>query len=282
MAKRPPKIPGIGPKPRYKVAVRAGDVWLIPGDIHFPIHDPGAVTAMWSWFVAHYAGVQPNGPKYRRGCLLQGDTIDSHSISRFPKKPERLAAFPSLAHEARAARPFLKRAGALENGVIYVPGNHEDWLADLLMNNPGLQGTPGTKWETLTGLDDIDGITWLPYGTWVALGDLVAVCHGDPSDFPKKPHLVTNKYPDQFTIFGHTHRAATHYRTIYDSSGSPATRGAMNVGTLSQVAEYTSDPDHQQAFGVVEFFGNRGNGKPFFRADLRHIVKSKDGRAYVA
>lgn len=271
------RIPGVGGTPRYKVLARPGDVWLIPGDIHFPIHDPASVTAMRAWFTAQYAH-----PRFKRGVVFQGDTIDSHSISRFKKKPERMAAFPTLAHEARTARPLLSWAGALENGAIYIPGNHEDWLDDLLMDNPGLQGAPGTKWEVLTGLSDIEGITWLPYGTQVNLGDLVAVCHGDPTSFPKKPHLVANKYPRQFTAFGHTHRAATHYRTVYDTDGEPSTLGAMNVGTLSQVAEYDRDPDHQQAFGVVEFFGDRGNGKPFFRADLRHIVKDKRGRAFVA
>lgn len=272
------KIPGVGGAPRYRIQPRAGDVWLIPGDMHFPIHDAGAVTAMWSWFMAEFAN------RRRRGVLLQGDTFDSHSISRFPKKPARLKAFPSLADEAAVARPFLRRAGALELGCKIVPGNHEDWLDELLMNNPGLAGAPGMRWQHLTGLDDIDGLTWLDYGTKVILGDNVVVCHGDPRDFPKKPHLVVNKYPDQFTIFGHTHQAASFYRTVYDAHGKPQTRGAMNVGCLTLAAEYTDDPNHQLAFGTVEFFGDRrgGDRHPFFRAQLHHIVRDRAGRAYVA
>ena len=269
------KIKGIGGAPRYKIFAKKGDVWLIPGDLHFPIHDAKAVDAMVRWFDATYPG-------HSRGVLCQGDTFDSHSISRFPKKPERLAAFPSLVAEAATARKFLKHAGAQKNGCVVIPGNHEDWLDDLIMSSPGLSGAPGMDWPKLTGLDDIEGVQWLPYGTKVLLGDLVVVCHGDPRDFPKKCHLVVNKYPDQFTIFGHTHQAASFYRTVYDSKGRPQTRGAMNVGTLSQQAEYTDDPNHQLAFATVEFFGDRGNGAPFFRALLHHIVRDKRGGVHVA
>lgn len=261
--------------PRYHVKVEAGDAYLIPGDMHFPIHDPDAVAAMQVFWDKYYK-------KSRRGTLLQGDTIDSHSISRHPKKPARLAAFPRLIDEVATARPFLTWAGAQALGCTVIPGNHEDWLQDLIDCNPGLCGAPGMDFPTLTGLTDIDGLDFVPYGTWVRLGDLVSVCHGDPKDFPKKPNLVVNKYPEQFTLFGHTHRAAVTYKTVYSSNGEPGTVGAMNVGHLGLIPEYTSDPDWQQAFAVVEFFGDRGNGKPFFRANLHHIVRDRKGTCHVA
>lgn len=260
---------------RYRVHVSPGDVYLIPGDIHFPIHDDAAVEAMQSWFEDWFPSKH-----YRRGVVLHGDTIDCHSVSRHTRSADRLAAFPRLVDEAQEARPFLEWAGSQELMGLSVAGNHSKWLTAVIDNNPGLSGAPGMLLPNLLGFQDIRGVEWLPHGTWVTLGDKVGVIHGDR--LPSTPASVANKFPEQLTYYGHTHRLAAHFRTTYDIGGNPSTRGAVNVGHLSRVPEYVSEPDWQTGFGAVEFFGDRGNGQPFFRVHLKNVVRMADGALDVA
>jgi predicted phosphodiesterase len=261
--------------PRYKILARAGDVWLIPGDMHFPIQDPNAIRVMKRWFEREYIH------KCRMGVILQGDSVDSHSVTRHPKNAERFAAFPTLVSEARTIHHFLTWAGETDNGGYYLQGNHEDWVADIIQQHPGLEGAPGMEFQTLTGLGEIPGIEWVPYGSWIQLGEHVHICHGDHPGFPKAISGVARKYPNQCTIYGHTHKSDYETWTIYDR-GVAKTMWAMNVGHMGQVPEYVQDPDWQRAFGVVEFFGDRGDGQPLFRGSLHHVIYDKNGEAHVA
>lgn len=267
---------------RYRHAALPGDIWLIPGDLHFPICDWDAVVAMMRWFEREELIAAIHFEGGRSGVILQGDTIDSNTVSRHPKNADRLAEFPRLLDEAKTSRGFLEWAGRTHYGCLYIKGNHEDWLTDLQMREPGLAGAPGFKLENLVGLNDIPNVEWLDYGSWVVLGDKVQVCHGSATGFPKKPSGCRMKYPNQFTIYGHTHKSGLDLWTVYEADGSPRTMGAMNVGHMSEVPEYAEDPDWQRSFGVVKFFGDRGDGQPFFSAELKHIVRDKNGKCYVA
>jgi hypothetical protein len=257
----------------YRVKPAAGDKFLIPGDMHFPIHDAEAILAMADWFDA-----QPG----RKGVILQGDTVDTHSISHHRRRADRLAAFPRLVDEVKPARPFLAWAGSQPLGAVYIPGNHEDWVTDLIDEQPGLSGAPGMDWANLTGLGDIPGVEFVPYGTWVALGKKLVVLHGD--GLPAKPHLMTAKFPDQVTVYGHTHALGAHFQTVYDSQGGCGVRGAINVGHMSTTSkhEYVSHPNWQQGFAVAEFFGEKDAISPFFRVQLHQIVRDWEGKPHVA
>src|SRR5687768_10974765 len=134
---------------RYRHVARPGDLWLIPGDLHFPICDWDAVVAMCRWFereelisAIHFEGG-------RSGVVFQGDTIDSHPVSRHPKNADRLAAFPRLVDESRTARGLLEWAGKTYYGAKVILGNHEDWLTDLKQREPGLAGAPGMIFQNL-------------------------------------------------------------------------------------------------------------------------------------
>lgn len=264
---------------RYRVHVRPGDSYLVPGDIHFPVHDPAAVDAMVSWFEGHY-----RAPHHRRGVVFQGDTLDCWGSSRYPKAARRLHNQSRLADEVRAARPLLEWAGDQPLRATMILGNHEDRLNELLDGHPELHGASGASFGALTGLDTVPGLEILGHGDWVCLGDAVAICHGDADRFPRKAAAVAAKYPDQVTLWGHTHHAEAYYLTVYGVDGRPHVRGAVNVGHLSLVEEqeYTADPNWQQGFAVVEFFGDRGDGRPFFRVEQHMVLRDRAGRAVVA
>lgn len=264
---------------RYRVAVRPGDVYLVPGDIHFPTHDVGAVNAMTEFF-----GEQYEAAGLRCGVVLQGDTLDCYGLSRYPKKAARLWASYRLRDEVNAARPFLEWAGGTELGAAMILGNHEKRLLDTLDQHPELHGAAGVEFGAITGLSSVPGLEILDHGARVCLGDKVVVCHGDTDRFPRAAHLVARKYPDHVTLWGHTHQIASHLMTTYDTGGEPQVRGAYNVGHLCDVAqqEYTDEPSWQAGFAVVEFFGDRGGGRPFFRVTQHLVVRGADGKAVVA
>lgn len=261
---------------RLRHAARPGDAWLFFGDLHHPIQDQAAVDAVVRWWGDRYGG-------HRRGVCFQGDTVDCHSVSPHQKKAERLAAYPRLVDEAQSARPLLEWAAGLPLGAIYIEGNHERWARDLVDANPGLSGCPGAAFPVLVGLDDIPNVEWLPVGSWAILGDRVAVTHGNAKGFPRSLMAMRRKYPRQFTIFGHTHKAGIEVWSTYGPSGEPSTYGAMNVGHMSKFPEYLDgeDPDWVTAFGVVEF-GDWGDGRPFFIPSLHYVVRGKDGVPHVA
>ena len=271
---------------RLRVAVSSGDVYLVPGDMHFPTHDEDAVDAMVRWFEEEYGW---RGNESRRGVILQGDTLDCYGLSRYPKRAARLWADSRLKDEVASATPFLTWAGSLPLGCTMILGNHEDRLNDLLDGHPELHGSNGANFAAMTGLSSIPGLDVLDHGSRVCLGDKVVICHGDVDRFPRRPHLVAAKYPDHVTLWGHTHQVSHHAITVYDSAGAPQVRGAYNVGHMCNVAaqDYTDDPSWQTGFAVVEFFGERGgegqgSPRPFFRVQQHLVFRDSEGRAVVA
>ncbi len=264
---------------RYLIGVSPGDVYLVPGDLHFPTQDREGVDAMVAWFGARYPG-----GRYRRGAVLQGDTLDCWGVSRYPKAAARLWAKSRITDEVEAALPFLTRAGALELGATMIIGNHEHRLVKLFDDHPALHGSPGIDFGTLTGLGGVPGLEILDHGARVMLGSKVMIAHGDTDRFPKTPHLVARKYPDHVVLYGHTHQVSSHMTTVYDTRGEAQIRGAFNVGHLCDVAaqDYTDEPGWQPGFATVEFFGDRGGGEPMFRVSQHLVLRDGAGRAVVA
>lgn len=257
---------------RYKIKVESGDAYLVPGDLHFGAEAPGPIKAMDDFFANRYK-------KHRKGVLCLGDAVDSHTITRHKKRAQRLAELPTLMDEVALARPWFERASKYPLGCTYVLGNHEYWIQDIVDDEPGLAGAPGMEWGALTGLGDIDGLEILPYQTWVDLGDNVSAHHG--KGLPSSIKQVTLKYPDQFTVYGHYHSVELRYRTVYTKDG-PVYRGAMQVGCMQGDPDYTVDPDWQWGFGVIEFFGDKGDGDPLFKPTPYVVVKNKKGEYVVA
>ncbi len=257
---------------RYKIAAHAGDAYLVPGDLHFGQHNAAAIKAMDRFFATRFR-------KNRRGVICLGDAIDSHPITRHDRKAERLAAIPTLMDEVRLAYPWFESAAWSPLGCTYVLGNHEAWIQDIINSQPGLAGAPGMAWGTLTGLSSIENLDILPYKTWIDLGSHVSLHHG--KGLPSSIKQVTMKYPDQFTVYGHYHSVELRYRTVHSRAGQTY-RGAMQVGCMQAEPDFTQDPDWQLGFGVIEFFGDNGEGEPLFKPHAYVVVKTKGGDYVVA
>lgn len=238
--------------------------------MHFPFHHKEAVKAMWGWVHDRRAA----GIWNRLGVVLTGDTIDPFGLSRFKKPAKKLWDHGKLMGAVEAARPFLTWAAKTELGCTMILGNHEKWLYDALDDLPALEGCPGLEFGALTGLADIEGLEILDVGSKVLLGDKTVVTHGQ--GLPKTAAGTLRKYSDQFTVRGHDHSVYAQYTTIWAPTGEPQVRGVTGVGFLGgpdSYEDYCEDPDMQLGFGVIEFFGRRANGFPFFRCDHHLIVE---------
>lgn len=261
---------------RLRINPQAGWAYLIPGDIHFPMHDPAAVAAMQHYWDDNFWAM-------RRGVICQGDTIDPYGISRFPKKSKKMLDFGRITTAVDAARPFLEWAADQPLGCEFLLGNHEGWIAEFFEQHLALEGLPGLEFGALTGLDDIDDLHVYPEKTKIVLSDKVVVCHGHDLG-AKTAKTVMARYPNQYTVYGHYHSIYTDSRTVYGADGEPSYRGCACVGMLADPLQfdYADDPDMQLGFATLEFFGDRGNGKPFFKVTPHYIVKDSHGNAWVA
>jgi hypothetical protein len=222
--------------------------WVIPGDVHLPLHDTKAVNLALS--------------SKGNGLFIQGDLLDFYWISRWPKDSVQTKA---AGYEAtrNAVMQFVAATGRFEY-VIYGGGNHEDRVGNLSRSYPGFD----SSWWWM--LRDVLPTTWtyLPHGYRAELlqkttsGLPIIVEHGDRATHIKAPttdHLVA-AFPGQCTIIGHTHRVQQSMRTTWKKGKSIVT-SAYSCGHLSdcQKNNYAAAPNWQQGFATVSKEGSVQN-----------------------
>jgi hypothetical protein len=260
------KLPGekyavSGPESTHYLEPFPGQRVLIPGDIHFGIEDSHALGLMRS--VATDFGVHH--------VIYQGDTFDCYGISRHNKSASRINAGElRLSEERENSRSLMKWTANLtqSSGVqsLMLPGNHEDRLLAVTDLNPALEGA-----LTIKRIFDIpDEITVLPHFSRIRAGSLV-IEHGHklPGSLSQYgPKRVLTRFPDQTTVYGHTHRIAEWSHTTYDRDEKPRTRKAITIGHLSDWrshGSYAPRPNWQQGFLLIEFWTSSGG-------DLRYTL----------
>lgn len=263
-----------------------GERLLIPGDIHFDQHDPGALDVMLA--VARDVGVTA-------ACLV-GDTFESAGISRHGR-PSRRFRFRrgTIAAEREAARPYLEAlreivaehrvdsTGRPRPGGLYVlTGNHERWWDAVQDEFPGLMDTP---WFELYG-NIFDG--WRIFKEYTALkfGPLL-VCHGHRlrgSLAKYSAASVLANYPGQNTLYGHTHRVDSCTLPTF-KYGQAVRHGAWTIGHLKKPQIELRDQfvgphaeRHTQGFAIVDFYDVQGELR--FRVDTIPIDRAPDGSPY--
>jgi predicted phosphodiesterase len=109
-------------------------------DIHIPYHSVPALSAGLDF-------IQSEKPD---AILLNGDTIDMYSLSRFQKDPRKR----SVAHELQATRDFLDILSQFGAKIYFKIGNHEERYEHYLMRvAPELLGVREFELKHLLGLD---------------------------------------------------------------------------------------------------------------------------------
>lgn len=259
------------------VPTKAGDVLLVPGDIHFPLADDGAVELMIK--VAKGVGVN-------NVCLI-GDTFESAGLSRH-KSLRAARNFVdrggTIKAETKAARPMFQALKRMcKPGTLRALGGNHDasWWAAVQDDYPGLMDT---EWYELYG-DLFDG--WHMYDDMAALkyGALL-ISHGHNllgSTSRGAAAAVLKNYPGQNSLFGHNHKLDVATTPTF-KDGLPVAHGAWSCGHLKRRDVEMGDrfmgkfaASHQQGFALVSFF-NRGDDALGFDVSLVRIHRDNKDR----
>lgn len=261
-----------------------GDVYLIPGDMHFDKQDDRALHVM------------VNVARHRRvnGAIFIGDTFESSGISRHGR-PSRRFRFGkgTIKSEERAARPWVdaitdivqsNRPDTHLGGLYLLTGNHEHWWEGVQDEFPGLVDTP---WYELYG-DLFDDWHVFEEHDALKLGHLL-VCHGHRlrgSLSRMSAAAVLANYPGQNTLYGHTHRVDVCTTPTY-KYGEPVRHGAWTIGHMKAIIEEQKDrfvgpfaEKHQQGFAIVSFFSVNGDLR--FHVEQAVIDRASDGSPYTS
>lgn len=125
--------------------------WESKGGHKKPLHDPKALDVTMQFL----ADFKPHD------VILGGDILDCGAISHHNKgKARKTEGFRLLADAAECRRLILDPIESLlprDGRRVYLVGNHEDWIEDLLDEQPGLEDVVsvqkllglGPKWEVV-------------------------------------------------------------------------------------------------------------------------------------
>ena len=134
-SKNPWKLPE-SEEAKYEPFILKAKRLAVLSDIHVPYHSIEALTAA-------FDKISEEKPD---AILLNGDTIDMYSLSRFQKDPRKR----SVAHELEAVNEFLDVLQKFGAKIYYKLGNHDERYEHYLMHKaPELLGIPEFKFENL-------------------------------------------------------------------------------------------------------------------------------------
>jgi predicted phosphodiesterase len=240
---------------KHKVAV-------FGNDSHFPFHDKKVVRM----FVEFIGRVQPDV------VGLLGDIGDCYSISRFDKRPDRMAKFP-LRKEIKIIRSFLQsiRDVAPNADIKYVKGNHEARLEAFLMRKaPELYGLDVLSWPSLLGLKELNIKYYdegFKFGSLYCTHGSVIRKHGG---YTARAEFEKNGCSG---ISGHSHRDGAHPKR---------NRGGVykwweNFCMCDLDPEYIDGvADWTQGFSYVTLIGSRPHVVPIAVINGRYVFAGKE------
>lgn len=182
--------------------------FLATFDLHFgyerrnghkvPLHDQRA----WNAVVEFAKDFKPHT------WIHGGDMLDCGVISHHnKKKPGNVEGLRLLADAEDGHEMFIRPVEEIAKEYIYIPGNHEDWLNDLITEMPALDGIVNI--ERLLKLK-----RWniLPYGGVYNLGKLTFV-HGDTVKGGEHVAKAAVINYERNIRFGHHHTHQTYTKT---------------------------------------------------------------------
>jgi len=174
-----------------------------------PLHDKKAIGAM----VAFAKDFKPNT------IVLGGDILDCGAISHWNSKKPGATEGMRLSKDAQIARDLIVQPliSAMDTAKpmkkVFIAGNHESWVTDLLEKDPGLEGLIDPA--TLLGLDR----TWnvLPQGEIYRLSKHLVLAHGDQIRGGENVAKAAVTHFQTSIRFGHhhTYQAFTATSPIY-------------------------------------------------------------------
>lgn len=197
------------------------------------LHDPKA----WGAVLAFLQDFQPHD------LVFGGDILDCGVISHHTKKKPRKTEGFRLLRDATECKeavilPALSTL-AKDATTTYITGNHEDWLEDLLDEEPGLEGI--VNLDTLLGLETFDKV--LPQGGMHHLGKLW-FAHGDQiKGGGENKAKAAELHFDRNIRIGHYHTYQTYTRTSAVDNKLPKTGTVVPCLCAKDMAYNESAPN---------------------------------------
>ena len=180
-------------------SVKQLDKVICLSDIHFGNQDQGAVNTALS-FIRH---------EKPQTIVLNGDILDTHSLSDFLKDPSRSESFID---EVEMTKDFLSslRMVAPTATVKFIEGNHEDRLRKFLWKHPGISLIKELNFQSLLSLENFN-IQWFGYGEHFIYKGCVFT-HGNR--ISKNCGLDNLQSYGSSGTSGHTHRLTMASKTV--------------------------------------------------------------------
>ena len=238
--KNPWKLPE-SEESKYEPYILNAKKLAVLSDIHVPYHSISALECA----LDKIAKEKPDA------ILLNGDTIDMYSMSRFQKDPRKR----SVAHELQALNEFLDVLQQFGAKIIYKLGNHcERYELYLQHKAPELLGIPEFKFENLlkTGERKMDVVG----EKRIIKANKLNIIHGHeyPSVF-SPVNIARGLYMKGkvSAMQGHNHQTSEHTET--DMNGKSVT--AWSLGCLCELnPAYMPLNKWNHGFALVELSDN--------------------------
>ncbi len=226
---------------------------IVLADIHYPEHDPRAIAGVFQFMKAH--------KKQIASVVLLGDALDCQSLSRHTKGKPRLRKPRGYREDIDGFKrdildPIEKMMNPEEANLVYICGNHEDWIeSELLDEMPELDGIVNVP-EVLQL--DARGWKWYAIGEHIQIGRVVLM-HGDQIGSAQHVAKKMVDSVNETCVMGHVHRVSSY------SKASLVTERrkwcGYTLGCLCTVApSYAKNAPNAlvTGFGVLEEWGKEG------------------------
>lgn len=239
--KNPWKLPE-SEEAKYEPYILKAKKLAVLSDIHVPYHSISALECA----LDKIAEEKPDA------ILLNGDTIDMYSLSRFQKDPRKR----SVAYELQALNEFLDVLQQFDAKIIYKLGNHCERYEHYLQHKaPELLGIPDFKFENLlkAGERKMDVVG----EKRIIKANKLNIIHGHeyPSVF-SPVNIARGLYMKGkvSAMQGHNHQTSEHTET--DMNGKSVT--TWSLGCLCELnPAYMPLNKWNHGFGIVELSDNK-------------------------
>lgn len=217
-----PKLPRSTPVTFEPFTIDTPGNWLVLSDLHLPYHDESALSL----------AIATGRRSKVVGVLLNGDTLDSHEISRFDHDPSA----PRYREEIECGKKFLAclRYMFPAARIVWKDGNHDERLQTYIMRHaPALFGFPEIQLSALLHCDEY-GVEHVGGKRVIRLGKLNVV-HGH--EYPGGVFSPVNPARGLFlkarsvALCGHSHQTSEHHEPDITGAGM----AAWSTGCLCQL-----------------------------------------------
>lgn len=212
-------------------------------DIHYPEHNYQAVDCAMQ--------VMKDYKPHR--IILIGDAMNMSPVSHWMQDKKRPMENKRLLGEYKGFNLLLnkavKLAGKQLKEVVYILGNHEDWVQQYIDKHPEVEGLLEVEANVKVDNPKVK-LKFVPFNEFYHVGKL-ALTHG----------LYTNKYHaskhveavGKSVMYGHTHDVSVH--TKIGLSSEKDKHQAMSIGSLCDLSpDYMRNRPHNwiHAFALVD------------------------------